>query len=252
MSEIIQPPPKINVEEVFNEFVEDFGGELVSKLLRGLHKLPLNADYFFQNRTIIAELKCLEKNYFNDENVGKKLNLAINRWYNEGLLLPKNIKDNVFQTDDLPIQCSYEILDIFSLPVREAIKSANKQIKETKKFFELPNAKGLLILVNDGNYALSPRLMMNILGNILVPRYTGIDSFIYFTPNLWSYAPQIDRQFIPWVDGRSRPTSNEVERSFLSSIYKSWISFTERKTGEMVTQFKIKNHDLIEDIKLIF
>jgi hypothetical protein len=39
-------------EETFNEFVEDFGGELVSKLFEGNGKRPNNADYFFRNRTV--------------------------------------------------------------------------------------------------------------------------------------------------------------------------------------------------------
>jgi hypothetical protein len=85
-----QPPPDMEVEATFNEFVEDFGGELISKLFEGKGKRPNNADYFFRNRTVVAEIKCLEKNYFNDRKVGEKLNLMINRWAKEGLLRPEH------------------------------------------------------------------------------------------------------------------------------------------------------------------
>ena len=68
----------IAVESVFNDFVEDFGGELINKLFEGKGKRPDNADYFLFDRNIVAELKCLDKNFFNDKNLGEKLNKAIN------------------------------------------------------------------------------------------------------------------------------------------------------------------------------
>ncbi|MBA4122347.1 MAG: hypothetical protein H0X72_07785 [Acidobacteria bacterium] len=61
-----EPPSDIDVEKFFNEFVEDFGGELISKIFNdifvGESKRPDNADYFLFNRSVIAELKYLEKN----------------------------------------------------------------------------------------------------------------------------------------------------------------------------------------------
>lgn len=249
--ENIQPPPDMDVEETFNEFVEDFGGELVSKLFEGNGKRPNNADYFLRNRSVVAELKCLEKNYFNDRKVGEKLDVMMNRWAKEGLLRPEHIKGGRFQTDDLPKQCAFEVFKVFSAPTKEAVEKANKQIKETKKYFGVPDAKGLLILANDGNYSINPQLMMQILGNLLKSRYRGIDSFIFFTPNMRAYAPDIDRQFNVWISGRSRPSSNAVESEFLHEIQQGWVSFLERKTGETVTQFHIEDHDMVDDIKLV-
>lgn len=249
--EMKQPPPDMEVEGSFNEFVEDFGGELVSKLLEGKGHRPRNADYFFCNRTIVSELKCLEKNYFNDRNIGAKLTAIANRWVGEGLLRPEHMKDGRFQTDDLPRQCAVEMFKVFSSPVREAIKKANKQIKETKEYFEVPNAKGLLILANDGNYSINPKLMIQILGNLLATDYTGLDSFIFFTPNMRAYTPQIDRQFNVWISGPTRSSANAVEPEFLSEIHQGWVSFLERKTGESVTQFHVDDHDMIDHIKLV-
>jgi hypothetical protein len=246
-----QPPPDIEVEATFNEFVEDFGGELISKHFEGKGKRPNNADYFFRDRTIVAELKCLEKNYFNDRKVGDKLNVMINRWAKEGLLCPEHIKSGRFQTDDLPRQCAVEVFKVFSAPTKEAVEKANKQIKETKKYFGLPDAKGLLILANDGNYSINPKLMMQILGNLLLSRYTSIDSFLFFTPNMRAYALQIDRQFNVWISGPTRPSSNAVESEFLHEIQQGWVSFLERKFGQVVTQFHVENHDAVDDIKLV-
>ncbi|MCA2625759.1 hypothetical protein ACQY1Y_09960 [Microcystis ichthyoblabe FBCC-A1114] len=246
-----QPLPEMEVEATFNEFVEDLGGELISKLFEGKGKRPNNADYFFCNRTVVAELKCLEKNYFNDRKVGDKLNLMMHSWITEGLLRQEHIKDGRFQIDDLPRQCAVDVFKVFSSPTKEAVEKANKQIKETKKYFRLPDAKGLLILANDGNYSIPPNFMMYILGNLLASRYTSIDSFIFFTPNMRAYAPQIDRQFNVWISGRTRPSSNAVESDLLHHIQQSWVSFLERKFGEVVTQFHIKDHNVVDSIKLV-
>jgi hypothetical protein len=246
-----QPPPDMDVEDSFNKFVEDFGGELISKIFAGKGKRPNNADYFFRNRTIVAELKCLKKNYYNDQQVGDKLNLMINRWIKEGLLRTEHIKGGRFQTGDLPRQCAIEALQVFSVPTKQAVKKANKQIKETKKYFEIPDAKGLLILANDGNYSINPKFMIQILEKLLPNKYTSIDSFIFFTPNMRVYTPQIDQQLNVWVSGRCRPSSNEVEPKYLQEIQQGWISFLEKRTGEIVTQFVYENHKMIDDLKLV-
>ena len=247
--QIHKPTTNINVEEVFNNFIEDFGGELISKIFDGKGKRPNNADYFLFNRSVVAELKCLEKNYFNDKKIGEKVNALINQGLKAGLLSPNPIKNGIFQIDDLPKEYASEVFKIFSFPVKTAVEKANKQIKETKNYFGIPNSKGLLILANDGNYSINPKLMMQILGNLLKTRFTGIDSFIFFTPNLTAYISQIDQQFNVWISGKSRPSSNSVEPELLHKISNGWISFIESKFGEPVTRFDIKNHDIIDDIK---
>lgn len=250
-----EPPADMDVEKTFNEFTEGFGGELISKVFDaifvGKGKRPDNADYFLFNRSVVAELKCLEKNYFSDKKIGKKLDDALNRWLKLGVLRPEHIKNGSFQTDDLPIECASEVIEIFSAPVKNAVKKANKQIKETKNYFGIPDSKGLLILANDGNYSINPKLMMHILGKLLKTSFTGIDSFIFFTPNLRAYAPQVDRQFNVWIDGRSRPSSNSVAQELLHEISEGWISFIEKKFDESVTRFDFENHDIVDGIKLV-
>lgn len=246
-----RPPPDMEVEETFNAFVEDFGGELVGKHFIGSGNAPKNADYFLDGRAVVAELKCLEKDYFSNRQVAEKLNRMMNRWAREGLLRPEHVEDGRFRTDDLPRECGLEVYKLFYGPVKEAVEKANKQIKETKKYFNLPDAKGLLILANDGNYSLSPKLSMQILGWLLPNRYTGIDSFIYFTPNMRLAAPQYDRQVHVWISGPSRPSANAVGPEYLRQICKGWTSFLERRTGEEVTEFVADDHDVIDTMRLL-
>lgn len=246
-----QPPRDMDVEDTFNEFVEVIGGELISKIFANQAQRPNNADYFLHNREIIAELKCLEKDYSNDSEVGKKLIKLMERWKREGLLRPEHIRGRIFHTEDLAPECGREVVKIFKSPIQNAVKKANEQIKETKKYFEVPNSKGLLILVNDGNYSVAPNLMMPILGNLFKSSYTSIDSYIFFTLNMRAYARPIERQFLIWVHGSTRPSSNEVEPEFLSELRQKWFSFLGRKTGQKVSQILPENRDIIDHIKFI-
>jgi hypothetical protein len=56
-------PKHIDVEPNFEAFVPTFrNGRLVRELMPARTNLPLNADYFFPDDNIVAELKCLQKN----------------------------------------------------------------------------------------------------------------------------------------------------------------------------------------------
>lgn len=246
-----QKRQKNEVEEIFNTFVEDFGGELISKLFSDNSKKPDNADYFFRNRTIIAELKCLEKDYFNNKEIGKKLETKLNRWIHAGILRKESIKDGVIQTDNLSPYYASEIFQIFLKPMKSAIEKANKQIKETKKYFNLPEAKGLLILANDGNYSLTPKLSMHALANLLLTKHSGIDSFIYFTPNIQVTDPNLGRQAHLWISGRSRPSANAVESGYLSKISNEWIRFLENLLCEQISKIAVENDSIVENLRFI-
>jgi len=56
---------KITVEQLFSNFIVKSGGQLVSSLVAG-SQLPPNADYYFRDREIIGELKCLQVDSFDD------------------------------------------------------------------------------------------------------------------------------------------------------------------------------------------
>lgn len=245
------PPPDMDVEAVFNDFVEDFGGELISKHFAGKGHTPLNADYFLRDRTVVAELKCLEKDYFSDRRVGEKVDALLNKWARAGRIRPEHFVNGQLQINSIGRDCALEVFKVFYQPVMEAVKKANKQIKETKRHFNLPDAKGLLILANDGNYSLSPELTMNILGNLLPNQFTGIDSFIYFTPNMRFASPKVDRQVHVWISGPSRPTANAIESEYLTQIQEAWASYLARIEGEEVTTFTEEDHDSLSQFKFI-
>lgn len=242
-----QLPQRINVERYFDEFVNGFGGELVSELLPKNPHFD-NADYLFQGRSVVAELKCLEKDTFRDKEYQKKLNSMYNKWIREGIIQPKGFGRITINTKELPIKCQLDVANLVKRPVERSIKKANRQIKQTKSHFGLLNAKGLLLLVNDGNYSLESDAVMDTVGRILKAQYTSINSVVYFTVNMVASMPEIERDILIWIDAH-RDAIDGVTRDFLSALRDGWISFLEQKVGEEIPQIIFDEHDRIEEIE---
>lgn len=206
-------PPHLNVEESFNEFVEEFGGELVSKLLPKNPSFK-NADYFFQRRSIVAEMKCLEKDTFQDRAYRRKMGILYDKWVRQGLVPDSLFRPTVIETKDYPLECQRDVASLLKRPIEERIKEANRQIKQTKEHFGLPDAKGLLLLVNDGNYSFESDSLLYTVGRCLKAQFTAIQSLIYFTVNMHANRPGVERDILVWVDACSRETEEELPREF--------------------------------------
>lgn len=127
------------------------GGELISKKLPKNTNVPLNADYFFRNRTIVAELKCLEKDYMRKEQIGHKVEALIDEWAARGRLRPEHVSGNSININAIGEDCAMEVFKLYFKPIKRAVEKANRQIRQTKKYFNLPDSKGLVIVANDGN-----------------------------------------------------------------------------------------------------
>jgi hypothetical protein len=251
MSEM-QPPPDMNVERTFDSFVEWFGGELVRNALPSNTNVPLNADYFFRNRTIVAELKCLETDYMRKPEIGRKVEAMLQRWAIEGRLRKEHFKGNRININAISESCALEVFKLYFQPIHSAVKQANRQIRKTKEYFHLPNAKGLVIIANDGNYAMTPEMSVSIFGRLLQNHYSSIDSFIYFTPNMRVASHRYDRQANLWLSGASnRISAKPVEDEYLTQISKGWIQYIEHTTGESVTVFNEHDQDAISDLHFV-
>ena len=235
----LQPPPDIDVEPTFDSFVKWFGGELVRDALPANTDVPLNADYFLRGRSIVAELKCLEKDYLSKPEIEQKIQALFLKWGREGKLRPEHIgPGNRVHINSLGEDCAMEVFKLYFQPLQKAVKQANRQIRQTKEYFDLPSAKGLVILAIDGNYALTPEMSACILARLLPYHYSSIDSFIYFTPNMMVPSKLHNRLTNVWISGASpHPSANPVEDEYLNQITRGWIQYLEQTTGEPVTVF---------------
>ena len=58
------------------------------------------------------------------------------------------------ESKSLPEHCQRVLLEVYKAPIQRRIIKANKQIKATAERLRIANYLGLLLLVNDGNFAL--------------------------------------------------------------------------------------------------
>jgi hypothetical protein len=142
--------PIIDVEEVFSDFVEEYGG-VVSDRVTGKRQKTSNADFIFHESKVIAELKILKEDPFSSPEFRKSRKKKMQHWLQNGDITLEALKQ-VKTLGDLPPKCYRDAEKLYTRPVRTHLEKANQQIKSTKQTEQVEDYKGLLILVSDGNY----------------------------------------------------------------------------------------------------
>lgn len=230
MEELKRPNP-VNVEESFNRFVLENEGQLVSSLVSGNIDTK-NADYFFDGPGVIAELKCFQKDLFNNEEDIPRLFAYFDKWKQKGLIEEGDELKLIFGRKTLPIECWQDLLLAVSKTIERAIHKGNKQIKETKILLKKPDAKGLLFLCNDGNYFVQNNVFLKLICDVMTRKYldSEIDGFIYFTYNQTATIPgsQLDWQL--WT-AAYRSDGDELLPAFVDQLGSEFNIFYAKETG---------------------
>lgn len=183
-----------------------------------------NADYLFREAGVIAELKVLELDRSRDKNTQTKVQNLYDTWIHNREPVPLIFGKARLSTTNLPAEQAWQLVNIFREPVRQALKKANKQIKETKEHFGLPDAKGLVLLVNESNVALEPGPMAQMIWQILdSQRLSGITSLVYLTINLHASAPWTPVKTRLWVV-MERSETDGVSEAFLDKMHKALVA----------------------------
>jgi hypothetical protein len=136
-------------------------------------------------------------------------------------LVPRPTTDKVsFNLIDLPEICAREITNILKRKLEPTLTKANRQIRETKRALETPDAAGLVILVNDGNHAHTPEMMGYLLGRITNRQLSFINSVSYLSinePIAVSGFPTGSRFWIDWISPVARQYPHDFAVSFETS-----------------------------------
>lgn len=115
------------------------------------------------------------------------------------------------------------------------VKRANRQIRQTKEHFGIPNAAGLLLLANDGDFVMKPSVVMYLLANLLTPgRYTSIDAITYFAANQ-TMQMQATSESLVWIGGRF-PGRREMPKDFKVRLRSAWFNEYSKLTGERIDE----------------
>lgn len=246
----LERPDPIPVEASFNEFVVELGGQLVSDLMPATPSRPLNADYYFPVDGVIVELKCFEKNLFNCyEDVPRILSI-IERHRDSGAVSGYKGLRWVLGQEHIPQEYRRDMLSLARRHIEDVIRKADKQIRSTKALLNLPNARGLVLLANDGNYFSHPAEAVALICQVMQEHFleSSVDGFVYFTVNVVAKAPGTDRELAFWIPVY-RKEGDEVG-SFVNRLGSEWNSFYARKVGQDMPKFQSEDMRILMQMRL--
>ena len=250
--------PNIDVEKEFADFLEGLGAAVSDKILTGPNK-PKNSDYIFHDEKVVAELKLLKRNPFENKDFQKSFINKQREWVAKGYITSDELQ-RVTRISQLPENCYNDILKLYMSSVKQHIKSANDQIKKTKERMGLDDYKGLLFIGSEGNYFLQPEHIRQFVARILNPLdvYTSINTVIYLTVNVPTIRPNDPTRARLWVNlYRDEEIFENVSVPFLKKLYNEWVSYYRNATGieiENISEMNEKGRterDLLKDTILI-
>jgi hypothetical protein len=215
-------PMPIDIPKEVAVCVKQLNGVVLDEVL----KCPsfANADYWFREANVVAELKCLTENLSTNSTFNESLSALYASWVKRGLVAPPKAQRVKLNLRDLPARCAREFIDPIKKRLEAStIKKANRQIRETKKYLDAPTARGLLLLVNDGNYMLPPNVMAHLLARILKGQHSSISSVIYFSVNVDATVPGVSMPSQFWIDAIP-PDREPVALEFRTALRTAWMS----------------------------
>lgn len=230
--------------------VKQVGGCRVDEIV-GKSPAFLNADYLFKDEPCVAELKCLERDQV--PAFVEKFRDLVHGWIREGIIPSPPPTQTMFSTNNLPHELQQEVAALYRGPFLEVLEKANKQIKQTKKHFDLEEAPGLLLLANDGNALLELEMVLYCLATAFKPdntgkrRYSGITHVIYFTANLPSVGAIPSGSHMLWVS----PLIDDDRRlsGFAERLREAWMIQHSGIIGERIIAFK-GGVDMVDKIRI--
>ena len=142
-----------------------------------------NADYWFPEFNVYAELKCLAEDLISDRQFQDTVRDMSLKWARQGRV--KFPRGGYIALDSMPVECQEEFLQKLKRKLEGTVKKANKQVRGTKSEFGHTDASGMLILVNDGNMLLQPPTLLGLLNRCLSnpQQFTSLQSVIVATVN---------------------------------------------------------------------
>ncbi len=221
MTGAVWRPTFIDIEPEFNKFVPNFrNGKLVRDLVPDQPDMALNADYYFPDDHVIAELKCMETD--SRDSYPQRVSEAFTHFGYSG----SDLMGFLFRGEPMPDRVAARLRQKIANPLRQAMRKANKQIAATKRLLNDPDAFGLAIFANDKNLGLSPQGVLSILSEAALNLSTShVDGFVYTTPNVY-YDTGDDIARAVWIplykEGR------EALGDFVNPFGSAWIDFCER------------------------
>jgi hypothetical protein len=222
-------PATRNFESLFKQFVTEFGGEVLPEL-----RDAKCADFLFRKQNIVAELKTLETDA--RQKHAQKMQALIESWRNRGLLVAfGTVRISLPRLNPI---CQREWLQVLEPPIETLLRKARDQIRSTKQQFDLPTAKGLVLIANEGNLLhTSPPDYMSLVARVLrkkdaenKPRFADIQGVTYFSLSVTT------PQGLPfWMSGQVNPAEDKDILALQEQMLMGWMAFLARRVRQVET-----------------
>jgi hypothetical protein len=226
-------------EDRFRTFVEGFGGEVLPE-----PSDAKTADYLFRKQNIVAELKCLVQDQ--TDKINQKLNPVVNAWIKKHNRYPPGSFESgkyIIEIKNAPPEIRDAWLKMLVAPLSDLIAEANRQIRATIRRHKLKDAKGMVLIFNEGNPLHNrPEDYKQLLVHVLRKRVRGgvgrrfphLHAAVYFSFETIKH-PTRDMSF--WSEIKIQVSSDDDVtpiQQFQKELKGAWFKYLEKTTGRIV------------------
>lgn len=225
------PHDPISVEPTWRDFVRSVGGTVVEDVLPQPRSFK-NADFAFLEASVVAELKEIETEF----SAAPAFRIGFDALMSRLTIEDPEWRPNLFGgTGGHPAWFEPEFVRLFRAPLSRILKTANRQLRETKAHFGIDTSTGILLLVNDGFTSISPDLIRALTSELLLHSFSSIDCCIYLTVNRYVEIAGSDEPKLIWAPTYSDRASDKLA-SFVDELGRHWFKFLEQKIGPFTSR----------------
>jgi hypothetical protein len=216
----------MNLKDRFFRFCRQYPrAEDIDKLVKS-SDVPAGmkiADFLFQARTIVCEVKTLSSE------TAEKLVV----YMQENGIGPSDLPNGQHSIKELFLRLDEgekkyrRAITLITTPLANGLDDAEKQIRDTKKLLNIPNSDGLLVILNDQVTLAGPPLIVERLRQRLAktaddgsPYYKNINRIVHIGEK---YIPDDESVYMNLTIG-VHPEANGVEM-FVQHFMKAWAAF---------------------------
>jgi hypothetical protein len=200
-----------------------------------------NADYYFSNDKVIAELKCLHTDPSNQNDLNRRLLSVCKRLgYSAEQALQIGLREIA-----LPQDVAQGVIEKSLGHIRKALRKADHQIAATKQRLGRADAAGLVIIANENNTVLSPNQLIQFMSRELrttIDR-SNIDGVIFMTVNLYYPIGGDGAARALWIPGYRHKGTNRLT-DFVDRLGAAWNKFRETLDDDLSPSVQVRESSL--------
>lgn len=233
-------PGPLPVETTFDAFVTEFGGRKISDLIENKRQMPLNADYFFEEHNVIAELKTLEGIYSGPDAI-KQLTQA----YIDAGCTGSDVMGVFFRNEPVPEAAAALMRKRVRRSIEQRIKQARKQLRKSKNTFGNDATKLLILIAMDQQPLFGHKTMLFNLAKIMGDNYADehTDGVVYLNPNMPTRIRPDGMEFSGWYPFYRDNKSNKEFCGFVNLLGNRWLNYYGKQIGETNPILELESFD---------